>query len=586
MADIDANQVEATQVEENDTKVLRARSAKPHQRAKSARYRSQHAKEVNKVDMSAGSLSSVDSGTGSVHQDDGPDSSEDDFSPSRDPDQPAKRVDQTIPWRKERPTTSVSARRQRPKSKIGSAKSKSNSRPKSCHISSQYTPEHPGYVEYLRPFSAFRPPLKRVVSIPDAFSNSHLLQHPSLSTGQKTYLWHTASVYSLTNLKELQQKRYENMIQHQLDIGLHNPKDCERYIKYLLGERQRQFEVDPRIWRNPPRITPKGRYYHKRDKTVDYESEEDDADVQSEPPQRRPQTAVSSSGYGRPTTSKTPSKPAYEKRFPSGQPTDQQLYYDTKVRQLKSPDQREKDEEKKKKERKKKKRERSKKRDKTEQNTTKKYLSEAQDSEDNSLEKKEGNSKEKEHSEYKNNTEENVESQKREIRKKPSRTVKKDSPRRDSIKNSKGKANPKEDGNTKQVKSRRRSIKKDKSPKELEKEALNENNDADSRAIETVKQNNDHENALDKDEITPAFNDQPSDEKPVDDTTEFNSQVQIFVGEEPDEDFDKEEEDELGEFMFENRLRQQKPDDTISVYSSFSVDMAITKTPAPSELEY
>ncbi|XP_033098645.1 nucleolar protein 58-like [Anneissia japonica] len=368
--------------------------------------------------------------------------------------------------------------------------------------------------------------------------------------------------------------------------GLHNPKDCERYIKYLLGERQRQFEVDPRIWRNPPRIAPRGRYYHKRDKTVDYESEEDDADVQSEPPQRRPQTAVSSSGYGRPSTSKTPSKPTYEKRFPSGQPTDQQLYYDTKVRQLKSPDQREKDEEKKKKERKKKKRERSKKRDKTEQNTTKKYPSEAQDSEDNSLEKKEGNSKEKEHSEYKNNTEENVESQKREIRKKPSRTVKKDSPRRESIKNSKGKANPKEDGNTKQVKSRRRSIKKDKSPKELEKEALNENKDADSRAIETVKQNNDHENALDKDEITPAFNDQPSDEEPVDNTTEFNSQVQIFVGEEPDEDFDKEEEDELGEFMFENRLRQQKPDDTISVYSSFSVDMAITKTPAPSELEY
>ncbi|XP_071945919.1 uncharacterized protein [Antedon mediterranea] len=591
------------EVAENDAEIRqqRARSAKPHQRAKSARHRSQNAVEVNKLEMSVGS-SSVDSGTESVIPPEEVHSSDDDDrSPPRDLNEHVKRVDQTIPWKKERPATSVSTRRQRPKSQTaGSAKPKNN-RPKSCHITSQYTPDHPGYVEYLRPFSAFRPPLKRVVNIPDAFSNSQLLQHPNLSEGQKSYLWHTASVYSVSNLKQLQQRRYEQMIQHQVDIGLHNPKECERYIKYLLGQRKRQFEIDPRVWRNPPRIAPRGRYYHKRDKTVDYESseEEDEPDV----PPKRPQTAVASSGYGRPRTSKSRPqtataserqsksrpktaatasteeihpKPAYEKRFPSGQPSDKQLYYDTKDRQLKSPDQREKEEERRK-EKQEKKAKKKEKKDR-EQNGNSRQIIEPdlsdESSENNSIEKETDKKKKEQKSE--NN---DLEAKEKETSKKSRK--KKESSKKGLSRKSKEKENMNKDKNdTKVGKSHKRSTKKNKKKKEP---VLDDEDDV---AIKIVQEDN--ENGTKTENKHPGEVQKDGKEEGVDNVSNNESQVQIVVNDEPDEFEDDEQYDDIGEFnpIFENRLKKQQQEDTISVYSSFSVDIPIVQTQAPSELEY
>ncbi|XP_022109834.1 uncharacterized protein LOC110989622 [Acanthaster planci] len=124
----------------------------------------------------------------------------------------------------------------------------------SCHISCRVSPDKPGYFEYLRPYSVYCSPLKRSRSVPKSFDESCSLQHPELSKGQKTYLWHTAAVYSMTNLKALQERRYKQLLQHQVDIGFHTQEECDRYLSYLLGTRKRQYIADPRVWREPPKI--------------------------------------------------------------------------------------------------------------------------------------------------------------------------------------------------------------------------------------------------------------------------------------------------------------------------------------------
>ncbi|XP_038054761.1 uncharacterized protein LOC119726979 [Patiria miniata] len=132
----------------------------------------------------------------------------------------------------------------------------------SCHISCRVSPDKPGHFEYLRPYSVFRSPLKRSRSVPISFSESYRLQHPDLSKGQKTYLWHTAAVYSMTNMKALQERRYKQLLQHQVDIGFHTQEECDRYLNYLLGSRKHQYMADPRVWREPPKIPVRPKYFH------------------------------------------------------------------------------------------------------------------------------------------------------------------------------------------------------------------------------------------------------------------------------------------------------------------------------------
>ena len=89
----------------------------------------------------------------------------------------------------------------------------------SCHISCRVSPDKPEHFEFFKPYSVYRAPLKQSKSLPSCFSDSYTMQHPDLDNGQKTYLWHTASVYSMSNMKALQQRRYKQLLQHQVDIG-------------------------------------------------------------------------------------------------------------------------------------------------------------------------------------------------------------------------------------------------------------------------------------------------------------------------------------------------------------------------------
>ncbi|XP_033627933.1 protein FAM216A-like [Asterias rubens] len=124
----------------------------------------------------------------------------------------------------------------------------------SCHISCRVSPDKPEHFEFFKPYSVYRAPLKQSKSLPSCFSDSYTMQHPDLDNGQKTYLWHTASVYSMSNMKALQQRRYKQLLQHQVDIGFHTQEECDRYLQYLLKARKRQFIADPSVWREPPKI--------------------------------------------------------------------------------------------------------------------------------------------------------------------------------------------------------------------------------------------------------------------------------------------------------------------------------------------
>ncbi|XP_006821965.1 uncharacterized protein LOC102801571, partial [Saccoglossus kowalevskii] len=82
---------------------------------------------------------------------------------------------------------------------------------KSSCISAQYN-------TYFLWYTPYRQPFRRVNDCPRAFNDSYQLQHPDLTEGQKHYLWHTASIYSMKNMKKLQQKNYERVLLKQQDL--------------------------------------------------------------------------------------------------------------------------------------------------------------------------------------------------------------------------------------------------------------------------------------------------------------------------------------------------------------------------------
>ncbi|XP_070573050.1 uncharacterized protein [Ptychodera flava] len=102
-------------------------------------------------------------------------------------------------------------------------------------------------------YTPYRKPFRRVNYCPDAFSDSYQLQHPDLNKGQKLYLWHTAAIYSMSNMKKLQQKNYESVLLRQQAYGFHDPNLYKKYMKYFNSTRKRQFEADPTVWREPPK---------------------------------------------------------------------------------------------------------------------------------------------------------------------------------------------------------------------------------------------------------------------------------------------------------------------------------------------
>nr|XP_054749490.1 uncharacterized protein LOC129254965 [Lytechinus pictus] len=134
----------------------------------------------------------------------------------------------------------------------------------SYRITSQISKDAPGFYEYHRPYSVYRKPLRRPLSLPSAFDDSEKLHHPGLDPGQREYLWHTASVYSVGNLKQLQQRRYKQSLDHQVEIGFHSREECDRYYRYLMRSRKKQYETDTSVWRSPPKLPVRPKYFQRR----------------------------------------------------------------------------------------------------------------------------------------------------------------------------------------------------------------------------------------------------------------------------------------------------------------------------------
>ncbi|XP_072033807.1 uncharacterized protein [Amphiura filiformis] len=119
-----------------------------------------------------------------------------------------------------------------------------------CRVSNK----KPGYYEFLRPYSAYTKPLWKEPKLPLAFQDSKKLNHSSLTDGERFYLWRTASVYGMTDMKKQNQKRYEKILRHTVETGFHTEEEIQKYMNYFKGSRKRQFHTDPSVWREPPRI--------------------------------------------------------------------------------------------------------------------------------------------------------------------------------------------------------------------------------------------------------------------------------------------------------------------------------------------
>eukprot|EP00057_Strongylocentrotus_purpuratus_P024679 XP_011679153.1 PREDICTED: uncharacterized protein LOC100891589 isoform X1 [Strongylocentrotus purpuratus] len=145
-----------------------------------------------------------------------------------------------------------------------SSESSSLDRAYTHRITSQVSRDAPGFYEYHRPYSVYRKPLRRPLSLPTAFDDSPKLNHPDLDPGQREYLWHTASVYSVGNLKQLQQRRYKQILNHQVETGFHTKEECDRYYKYLMGTRKQQYAADTTVWRSPPKLPVRPKQFQRR----------------------------------------------------------------------------------------------------------------------------------------------------------------------------------------------------------------------------------------------------------------------------------------------------------------------------------
>ncbi len=84
---------------------------------------------------------------------------------------------------------------------------------------SRVSDKKPGYYEFLRPYSAYTKPLCKMPKLPVGFQDSKKLNHPSLTQDERFYLWRTATVYGMTEMRKQNQQRYEKMLWHQVATG-------------------------------------------------------------------------------------------------------------------------------------------------------------------------------------------------------------------------------------------------------------------------------------------------------------------------------------------------------------------------------
>ncbi|XP_064619293.1 uncharacterized protein LOC135482819 isoform X2 [Lineus longissimus] len=73
---------------------------------------------------------------------------------------------------------------------------------------------------------------------PRSIENNYYLHHPELSFGQRLYLWSTAHVYSLTDMKSLKQRQYLDLLRREKNRGFHTDKEYQQYDRFIRTPRR------------------------------------------------------------------------------------------------------------------------------------------------------------------------------------------------------------------------------------------------------------------------------------------------------------------------------------------------------------
>ncbi|XP_078277742.1 protein FAM216A [Rhinoraja longicauda] len=95
--------------------------------------------------------------------------------------------------------------------------------------------EHRGVRQELFP----NPQLK-TIHIPTSVENAPFLQHPSLKTGQKRYLYSIANIYSTDPMRRLMERQYLNMLQYHTKLGYITSHESLKYSNYIRKQFQKE----------------------------------------------------------------------------------------------------------------------------------------------------------------------------------------------------------------------------------------------------------------------------------------------------------------------------------------------------------
>lgn len=88
------------------------------------------------------------------------------------------------------------------------------------------------------------------VELPSFMKTNKFLRHEDLSMGQKQYIWGVARIYSVTQLMNLKQRQYQNLLDYEFSRRIQNKelkehervkewKDYQRYSKFIKRYEQR-----------------------------------------------------------------------------------------------------------------------------------------------------------------------------------------------------------------------------------------------------------------------------------------------------------------------------------------------------------
>ncbi|XP_059844148.1 protein FAM216A isoform X1 [Hypanus sabinus] len=83
-------------------------------------------------------------------------------------------------------------------------------------------------------------PQLKTIHIPRSMETAPFLQHPSLKTGQKRYLFSIANIYSTDHMRRLMEKQYLNMLQCRTKLGYITSHQSQKYSNYIRKQSQKE----------------------------------------------------------------------------------------------------------------------------------------------------------------------------------------------------------------------------------------------------------------------------------------------------------------------------------------------------------